>query len=113
MADNVKYFGFDDDEAPDDLEAAVIAFCTEFDPLERLSMIVLVDEFTGAAFAECHVLASMICGLGTTDVPLDPDDSPEYRANRDIVTSHSAFEQMKSDAIAGRKFSNIVCEFSP
>lgn len=113
LVDSAQYFGFVDDEVPAELETAVMAFCEAFDPLERSSMIILVDEFTGAAFAECHVLASKICGLGTTDVPLDPDDSPEYRANRDIETSHSAFEQMKSDAKGGRKFSNIVCEFSP
>ncbi len=113
MADSAKYFGFEEDEVPAKLENDVLAFCDAFDPLERLALIVLIDDFTGAPFAECHVKASKICGLGTTDVPLDPDDSPEYRANRDIVTSHSAFEQMISDAIAGRKFSNIVCEFSP
>ena len=113
MTDSVKYFGFEDDEVPTELETSISQFCMTFDPLERSSMIVLVDDFTGAAFTECHVTASMICNLGTTDVALDPDDSPEYRANRDIVISHSAFDQMKSDAKAGRKFSNIVCEFSP
>jgi len=110
MADSSKYFGFTDDEVPPEIENAVLAFCEAFDPLERSSMIILIDNFTGASFAECHVKASKICSLGTTDVPLDPDDSLEYRANRDIVTSHSAFEQMKSDVISGRKFSNIVCE---
>jgi hypothetical protein len=113
VTNNVKYFGFENSEVPAELEASVLEFCDTFDPLERTSMIVLVDDFTGAAFTECHVSASIICSLGTTDVPLDPDESPEYRANRDIVISHSAFEQMKSDAISGRKFSNIVCEFSP
>ncbi len=75
MADNAQYLGFEDDDVPAELETAVMAFCEVFDPLERSSMIVLIDAFTDAAFAECHVLASKICNLGTTDVPLDPDES--------------------------------------
>jgi hypothetical protein len=113
LADKVEFFGFEDDQSGSELETAVLDFCAGFDPLERAGMVVLVDELTGAAFTECHILASKMISSGTTDVPLDPDESPEYRANREVVTSHSAFEQMKADAVLGRKFSNIVCEFSP
>ena len=113
MADKVNFSGFEEDQSGSDLEAAVFDFCAKYAPLEREGMVVLVDDLTGAAFSECHILAASMCDNGITDVPLDPDDSPEYRANRDIVTSHSAFEQMKTDAHAGRKFSNIVCEYSP
>ncbi|MDQ0318962.1 hypothetical protein QO002_001100 [Pararhizobium capsulatum DSM 1112] len=57
--------------------------------------------------------ADQIITKGTTDVPLDPDEAPEYRTNRDGVYSHAAFERMQQDALLGRKFSNIVCEYSP
>jgi hypothetical protein len=113
MADEVIFSGFDDAEDTTDLKEAVLNFCQLFDPLERSGIFVLEDELTGAAFTECHVKADAIVAHGTTDVPLDPDESPEYRANRDVVTSHAAFERMQEDAISGRKFSNIVCEFSP
>ena len=45
-----------------------------------------------------------------SDVPLDPEDQPEFRANREIVTSHYAFEKMQRDAKEHRSFSNIVAE---
>jgi hypothetical protein len=50
--------------------------------------------------------------LATIDAPLDPDDQPEYRANRDIRLNHPAFERMKEDARKGRTFSNIVAEYT-
>jgi len=50
--------------------------------------------------------------LSTIDVPLDPDEQAEYRANREIAEDHAAYERMKSDALAGRAFSNIVAEFT-
>jgi hypothetical protein len=113
MPDDVIFSGFDDGADTTELQKAVLDFCEQFDPLERSGIFVLKDALTGAAFTECHVRAEPIISLGTTDVPLDPDESPEYRANRDVVTSHAAFERMQEDAIGGRKFSNIVCEFSP
>ncbi|QND41803.1 hypothetical protein HB770_03960 [Rhizobium leguminosarum bv. viciae] len=112
-ADNVIFSGFEDTVDTLELEEATKAFCLEFDPLERDAMIILRDDLTGAAFTECHVQAERIIKKGTTDVPLDPDEAPEYRANRDVVYSHAAFERMQQDAMQGRKFSNIVCEYSP
>ena len=113
MQDEVIFSGFDEDAQTTELRDAVLDFCTKFDPLEKSGIFLLRDELTGAAFTECHVKGDAITLHGTTDVPLDPDESPEYRANRDIVTSHAAFERMQEDANGGRKFSNIVCEFSP
>ncbi|MBD3665969.1 hypothetical protein H9Q16_18685 [Sulfitobacter sp. TSTF-M16] len=86
-------------------------FVELFDPLERENLTLLRDHRTGAVFIECHILASKITSLGTTDVPLDAEASAEYRANRDVVADHAAFEQMRSDAVEGRRFSNIVAEF--
>lgn len=111
--DSIIFSGFEDTVDTAELEEAAKTFCEEFDPLERSAMIILKDDLTGAAFTECHVQADRIIAKGTTDVPLDPDEAPEYRANRDVVYSHAAFERMQQDALQGRKFSNIVCEYSP
>ena len=73
---------------------------------------VLVDARTKARYCECHIRASKLVPLSTTDVPLDPEDQPEYRANREIVTSHYAFEKMQQDAKERRSFSNLVTEFT-
>ena len=87
-------------------------FCNEFEPLEpAASLLLLIDNRTGARYCECHIKASKIVELTTTDVPLDPDE-PEYRANREIVTNAPAFAKMQADALARRSFSNIVGEYT-
>lgn len=105
---------------PDDLtskitvpEAAVAEFMATFEPSESADVLHLfVDARTLALYSECHVRADKLISLSTTDVPLDPEDQPEYRANRDIVADHSAFFAMKEDANQRRSFSNIVSEFT-
>lgn len=89
----------------------IASFVKLFTPLEKDSLTLLKDHRTQAIFIECHIQASKIVDLGTTDVPLDADSSPDYRANRDVVADHAAFEQMRNDALEGRRFSNIVAEF--
>jgi hypothetical protein len=89
-------------------------FADQFQPFEWTndppSLSLMTDNKSGACFCECHLLASKLVALATTDVPLDPEQ-PEYRANRELVTNHAAFAQMKEDALAGRTFSNIVAEY--
>lgn len=87
-------------------------FAGECSPMEQNHLIVLEDKRTGALYIECHILANKLIKFGTVDVPLDPEDQPEYRANREIVQDHVAFAQMKDDANSFRTFSNIVCEFN-
>ena len=88
-------------------------FVAEFSPLEpNGSLLLLVDKRTGASFCECHIKGSTLASLGTIDAPLDPEDQPDYRANRDIRLNHPAFLKMKEDACHGRTFSNIVAEYT-
>jgi hypothetical protein len=96
-----------------DVDETVNQFIELFHPLEAADVFhVLVDARTNARYCECHILASKLIPLATVDVPLDPEDQPEYRANREIVTGHVAFETMKEDAKLSRSFSNIVAEFT-
>ena len=95
------------------VDERVKAFLRILQPLEVGDVVhVLVDARTKARYCECHILASKLVQLSTTDVPLDPEYQPEYRANREIVTCHYAFERMKQDAIQRRCFSNLVTEFT-
>src|SRR5262249_22505288 len=103
---------------PDDLKASIQTpetliekFVETFSPTET-TLQIFVDARTNAVFCECHVLAEKIVALSTKDVPLDPEEQPEYRANREIVADHSAFIAMKEDAKQRRSFSNIVTEFT-
>jgi hypothetical protein len=63
-------------------------------------------------FIQSATRALKLLELSTTDVPLDPEDQPDYRANREIVADHAAFFAMKEDAKLRRSFSNIVAEFT-
>jgi hypothetical protein len=95
------------------VDGLVRAFLDQLDPLEASDLAhVLVDAKTKARYCECHILASKLVPLSTTNVPLDPEEQPEYRANREILTNHSAFETMQEDAKERRSFSNLVAEFT-
>lgn len=87
-------------------------FLRAFDPLEGNQVLILTDSRTGAKYCECHVKASKLIPLGTTDVPLDPEDQADYRANRELVENAPAFARMIEDAKGGRSFSNIVAEWA-
>lgn len=106
------------DAAPDDLKGTlpdVSSSLNEFvlacEPLER-PIYLLADARTKARYCECHIGADKIVQLSTVDVPLDPDEQPDYRANREIVEDAVAFHTMKEDAKQRRSFSNIVAEFT-
>ncbi|NLX95586.1 MAG: hypothetical protein GXY83_05365 [Rhodopirellula sp.] len=90
----------------------VIEFGERFQPLESSKLHVLVDTRTMARFCECHVRASRLIPLSTIDVPLDPDEQADYRANREMLLDHAAFQKMLADAKARRAFSDIVCEYN-
>jgi hypothetical protein len=92
--------------------ASVIDFADVCEPLEQEHLYLLIDPLTLARYCECHIKADKLLELGTIDVPLDPEEQPEYRANREIVEDHVAFERMKEDAAARRSFSNIVAEYT-
>jgi hypothetical protein len=104
---------------PDDLEGKaadvdeiVREFALECEPLEISRLLVIVDARTRARYCECHITAEKMIELGTIDVPLDPDEQADYRANREIVEDHVAYQRMRDDAKERRTFSNIVAEFN-
>lgn len=88
-------------------------FTKTFTPLEPSNgLLLLTDYRTGACYCECHIKASKLISLGTTDVPLDPEDQADYRANRELVENAPAYARMIEDAKARRSFSNIVAEYT-
>jgi hypothetical protein len=95
-----------------DVSESVADLIDQCSPVEKRKLFIYVDAKTKARYCECHLLASKIISLGTIDVPLDPDEQPDYRANREIVEDHVAFDKMKDDAKGRRTFSNIVSEFT-
>ena len=99
-----------------DLDPDVVELLEDFaqicEPVDSLPLLVMQDKATGALFVEVHVLGSLLVPATTIDVPLDPEDQAEYRANREMVEDHAAFAKMREDATNARSFSNLVCEFT-
>lgn len=93
------------------LKDEVDEFFELFEPIEQV-VYLLMDKVTGAVFCECHVPAKNLIDFCTVDVPLDPEEQSDYRANRELVEDSSAFAQMQIDAKNGRIFSNIVAEYN-
>ena len=87
-------------------------FAKSFNPLEIDKLHLITDLRTDSFFCECHIPAKLLITKGTIDVPLDPENQADYRANRDIVESHEAYLKMTEDAIKRRTFSNIVTEYN-
>ena len=71
------------------VDRLVTEFFNACEPLEKDDVVyVFVDARTGARFCECHILASKLVPLATVDVPLDPDEQPEYRADQEADDQH-------------------------
>lgn len=98
-------------EECESLKDEIMAFADLFCPKEQV-LYMLKDKLTGAIFCECHVPAGKLIVNCTIDVPLDPDEQSDYRANRELVEDSSAYAQMRLDAKGGRIFSNIVAEYN-
>lgn len=92
------------------IEELIREFIKTCEPLEKDRVVVLEDACTNATYCECHISAKRLILNGTINVALDPEQQ-EYRANREVVEDHIAFEKMKEDALNKRAFSNIVAEF--
>jgi hypothetical protein len=95
------------------LDAIFAAFRNELEPVEKGDTLwILTDSRTGAQYCECHISGRKLVEFATTDVPLDPEDQAQYRANRQVVADSYAFKRMIEDAKARRSFSNIVTEYT-
>lgn len=95
------------------IEELVRTFLEEFKIKEKEHITIHTDNKTLAFYIECHIKADDMCKKGTIDVPLDPENQSEYRANREAVENNSAYVKMVGDAEEKRIFSNIVAEFNP
>jgi len=70
--DIIDHTGLPEGEGKLAVFALLDDFAKESEPLERPHLLLLRDQRTGAIYVECHIRASKLIKLGTTDVPLDP-----------------------------------------
>lgn len=95
-----------------EVEKVIQEFVRTCRPTEEIGLHVFADAKTKACYCECHLRADVLIKHSTIDVPLDPEEQAEYRANREVVEDHAAYERMQEDALSRRTFSNIVAEFT-
>ncbi len=96
-----------------EVKELITNFLDIFDIQEKEHLTIHTDNKTLAFYIECHIKARDICTKGTIDVPLDPENQSDYRANREVVENNTAYSKMVEDAENKRVFSNIVAEYNP
>lgn len=88
-------------------------FVASFSPAECACgpLLLLHDAKSTAYYLLCHLTSQVVVAKADTDAVLDPEDTDDYKLNRDIYTDTYAYRMMKQDALAGRSFEDIVVEF--
>lgn len=93
------------------IKAIAEEFSNTCGPHEK-TFLIQTDYCTNAFYAEVHMSAKKLITMATIDVPLDPEEQGDYRANRELVEDNNAFLKMKDDAKLGRTFTNIIAEYN-
>lgn len=89
-------------------------FTRKLTPLEAslgLPLVLLLDLKSGAYYVTCHLTGETITTKCDIDAVLDPDESDDYKLNRDIYTDTYAYKMMQQDATKQRSFEDIVAEY--
>lgn len=76
-----------------------------------LPILLWYDERSEAYYTICHVNAEMLASSADLEAVLDPQESEDYKLNREIYTDNYAYRRMEADAKLGRSFEDIVVEF--
>ena len=79
------------------IKAIAEEFSNTCGPHEK-TFLIQTDYCTNAFYAEVHMSAKKLITMATIDVPLDPEEQGDYRANRELVEDNNAFLKMKDDA---------------
>ncbi|HEU0074200.1 MAG TPA: hypothetical protein VFS30_09325 [Dehalococcoidia bacterium] len=69
------------------------------------------DEKSDAFYTACHLTGKTLVALADLEAVLDPQESEDYKLNRELYTDNYAYRLMESDAKNGRSFEDIVAEF--
>ncbi|HHT9133587.1 MAG TPA: hypothetical protein ACFYD2_01675 [Candidatus Avalokitesvara rifleensis] len=89
-------------------------FLKKFKPLEGghgIPSLLLFDKKPEAFYLICHLDSNTIVQNSDLDAVLDPEESEDYKLNRNIYTDNYAYNQMKEHALKGRSFEDMVMEY--
>jgi len=76
-----------------------------------LPLVLWYDERSKAFYCNCHVTGRVLASLADLEAVLDPEESEDYKLNRELYLDNYAYRLMEADAKRGRSFEDIVTEF--
>ena len=94
--------------------AAASAFLKTFKPHElqnSVPLLLLHDIRSDAYYVTCHLDAESLAKKTDLEAVLDPQESEDYKLNRELYLDTQAYLLMEGDAHKGRSFEDIVVEF--
>lgn len=103
-----------DYEVPDIVLEKAKEFLKLFKPSESVTGIPLniyFDKKSEAYYIICHLKGSTIVSKTDLDAVLDPEESEDYKLNRNLYLNTFAYNRMENDAKGGRSFEDIVIEY--
>lgn len=75
-------------------------------------IVIFQDGVNNSYYSKCHILASVASKIIDLDAKLDAKDPESFRANRELMLTHTTYLKMKSDASNGREFNDIIVEYN-
>jgi hypothetical protein len=82
-----------------------------FESENGVPILLLHDKRSDAYYLICHLESKTLASKSDLDAVLDPEESEDYKLNRNIYTDNYAYKLMESDAIQGRSFEDLVVEY--
>ncbi len=89
-------------------------FLDKFRSLEAqndIPILILFDNRSEAFYLLCHLESKALASKSDLDAVLDPEESEDYKLNRNIYRDNYAYKLMESDSLAGRSFEDLVVEY--
>ena len=74
----------------------------------RMPFMLLQDGKSLAYYIECHLKATDAIPLVDLDAVLDPEEQEQFRLQRELQVTNSAFIRMCADAVERRQFADII-----
>ncbi|MEW6374749.1 MAG: hypothetical protein AB1502_03035 [Thermodesulfobacteriota bacterium] len=82
-----------------------------FEAENEIPILLLYDKRSMACYLICHLESRILASKCDLDAVLDPEESEDYKLNRNIYTDNYAYKLMESDALKGRSFEDLVVEY--
>ena len=97
------------------IEELASKFFESISTLEKeydIPIVIFQDGVNDSYYSKCHILASVASKIIDLDAKINTEDHESFRANRELMLSHTTYLKMKSDASKGREFNDIIVEYN-